>query len=377
MKVSIVDCEAYEPEQVYKAIKESLAKIDFRIPENKKVLLKPNILGQNPPKDCVTTNPIFVEAASKIFLEKGNKVIIGESSGFHLDGGTSRAFEISGIKQVADKHNIQLENFEKHKVRHIHDEKAAIYKNLEISGLIFDVDLIVSLPKLKTHTLVKYTGAIKNLFGTVPGGRKQKLHGIAQKESDFAQVLVDVYQNVRPSLSIMDGIVGLEGNGPGSSGIPKKTGIILASQNAAALDIVASEIIGYDPMKVYTNKYSIERGLINPNEIEIIGNKRIINYKKPITAPTIASPIVGWVMKQGAMKPYCIKKNCKKCQICMKVCPVNAIKMAPYPVIDKKKCISCYCCHENCQYKAMGLKGSWIFETARKAKNTLLKKLNK
>ncbi len=373
MKVSIVGCSSYDNELVYNAVKKAINDIDFEIKPNIKVLIKPNVLSQNTPDQHVTTHPSVVEAIIRIFKEHKCKVMIGESSGFYQEGGTNKALEISGIKAVSDKYNIPLINLETKPIKDINDENAVVYKNPKISSLIFDADLVVNAPKLKTHTLVKYTGAVKNLYGAIPGGIKQKLHVLAEKEEKFTQILVDIYQNIKPQLNIMDAIIGLEGNGPGSSGIPKKTGFIIASKNAPALDIVASEIIGYDPLNIFTNKYCIERKLVNPAEIEVIGDKRIINYKKPINVSKIPPWLIKWVSGLAIVTPYSIKKKCIKCGICRDVCPVGAIKLAPYPIIDKKKCISCYCCHENCPHSAMNLKGSPIFEALRTIKQTLFK----
>ena len=373
MKVSIVDCNSYEQEQVYTAIKKSIEDIEFIIPKNKKVLIKPNVLGQHTPEASVTTHPSIIDALVKIFKDADCEVMIGESSGFFMDGGTNKALEMSGMKEVADKYNIPLINLESKPIKQIEDDTAVVYKNPHISSLIFEVDLVVNAAKLKTHTLMKYTGAVKNLYGTIPGGKKQKLHAFAEKPDKFGELLVDIYQNIKPGLNIIDGIIGLEGNGPGSTGIPIKTNIILASVNAPALDIVASEIIGYDPMDIYTNKYCVERGLVKKDEIEVIGEKNIINYKKPINTSNIPKPLISWFMSQASMRPIVIKNKCIKCEICKKVCPMNAIEMKPYPKIDKKKCINCYCCHEMCPEAAMDLKGSRLFETVRTIKNMVFK----
>lgn len=374
MKVSIVECADYDNELVYSAIKEAISKIGFEIRPKQKVLLKPNVLGQHKPDECITTHPAIVAAVVQIFLENNCEVIIGESSGFFFDGGTHKALELSGMKETAKKFNVNLVNLETVPVKHIKDEKAVKYKNLQISSLIYDVDLVVNLPKLKTHTLMKYTGAVKNLFGTIPGGRKQQLHAMARNESEFGNLLVDIYQNIKPGLNIMDAVIGLEGNGPGSSGIPKQTGLILASESAPALDIVASEMIGFKPSDIYTNRYCVERGLVNPEDIEIIGEKKKIPYKKPINAPDAAMPLVGWLMSMAAMKPYAIKKICRRCGVCRDVCPMKAIVLSPYPIIDRKRCISCYCCHENCPYKAMDLRGAKLIEFAKKAREFFRKK---
>ena len=185
MKVSIVECAHYEERLVFSSVKKAIANIGFEIPTGKKVLIKPNVLGQHTPNEAVTTHPYVVEAAVKLFLDKKNDVMIAESSGFFKQGGTAKALELSGMKYVADKYKIPLINLETKPVKEIHDPKAVVYKNPQISSLLFDIDMIVNVPKLKTHNLMKYTGAVKNLFGTIPGGRKQKLHAFASEPNKF------------------------------------------------------------------------------------------------------------------------------------------------------------------------------------------------
>jgi uncharacterized protein (DUF362 family)/NAD-dependent dihydropyrimidine dehydrogenase PreA subunit len=371
MKVSIVECNSYDESQVRGAIEKSLENINFEIKDNQKVMIKPNVLGQHKPEDHVTTHPAIVDAVVKIFKKKNCKVIIGESSGFYKEGGTKKALEMSGMKKVAEDNDIELVNLETKPILKIEDKDAIVYKNPHITSLIKEVDLIVNLPKLKTHTLMKYTGAVKNLFGCIPGGKKQQLHAFAQRPDKFGQLLVDIYQNIKPELNIMDAVIGLEGNGPGSAGLPKKTGLIISSKNAPALDIVASDIIGYNPMDIYTNMYCTKRKLVNKEEIEIIGKKPTINYKKPINVSNVPSWLTNWFMSQAVMNPYAIKKKCIKCGICKGICPVDAIKMDPYPKIDKNKCIHCYCCHETCPKAAMDLKGSGLFAAVKKIKNII------
>ncbi|MBD3164174.1 DUF362 domain-containing protein [Candidatus Woesearchaeota archaeon] len=358
MDVSIIECSSYEQDEVDNAVGKALAGIGFDIPKGKRILIKPNVLGQHLPEDNVTTHPSVVGALVRMFI-KDNEVIIGESSGFYHEGGTNKALEMSGMKVLAERHKASLVNLEQKPVKNMEDKKAAVYKNPHISSAVFDADMVVNVPKLKTHTLMMYTGAVKNLFGTIPGGRKQKLHVLAKTPEQFANILVDIYQNIKPQLNVMDAVVGLEGNGPGSAGTSKKTGLLLASRSAPCLDIVASGIIGYDPLKVYTNRACFERGLID--DINVVGRKPRVPYKKPVNVSRVPAFISRWFVNQAVMHPYAIKEKCVKCGICKGVCPVEAIKLNPYPEIDSKKCINCYCCHENCPHDAMDLKGSDIY----------------
>lgn len=371
-KVSVLKCPDYNVEQIYKVLKQSLKNINFEIPKNKKILLKPNVLSQKKPETAIDTHPAVLDALCRLLKENNNKIWIGDSSGIASYGGTKTAFKISGIEDVAKKYNAKLISFEGSQRKEIIDNNAKVIKRFILAKEPFMVDLIINLPKLKTHVLTKFTGAVKNIFGCVPGGGKSEKHALAPNEDMFCNLLLDIYQNVKPKLNIMDAIIGLEGDGPGSAGIPKKVGLIIASKDAVALDVVASRIIGYNPLEIKTIKYAIERGLFSGiNDVEIIGEKDFkIDFKKPKLKPKLVSsmpkPIVRFAFNLTSFKPYVDKNKCKKCNICANVCPVKAIKLDPYPKFDRKKCVLCYCCHENCPYNSIKLSKSSIITIYRK-----------
>ena len=371
-QVSVLKCEEYNSQLIYKVIKQSLKNINFEIPKNKKILLKPNVLGQRKPELAITTHPKILDALCRLLKENNNEIWIGDSSGIADYGGTKKAFEICGIEAVAKKYNAKLISFEGSEKKEIIDNSAKIIKKFILAKEPFDADLIINLPKLKTHILMKYTGAVKNMFGCVPGGGKSKKHAIAPNEEMFGQLLIDIYQNIRPTLNIMDAIVSLEGDGPGSAGTPKKVALILASKDAVALDIEASRIIGYNPLDIKTTKYAIERKLFSKIEdVEVIGEKNMnIDFKKPTgkthLATSIPKPLIKFLFNFVSTKPYVKKNKCKKCGVCATVCPVDAIKLKPYPKFNRKKCILCYCCHENCPYNAIRLNKSRLMAALNK-----------
>jgi len=379
-QVSVLKCSSYNVEEIYKVIKKSLENINFRIPKNKKILLKPNVLGQKKPETAIDTHPAVLDALCKLLKENNNEIWIGDSGGITAYGGTKRAFKISGIEEVAKKHNAKLISFEGSERKEVVDDNAKIIKKFILAKEPFMADLVINVPKLKTHVLTKFTGAVKNMFGCVPGGGKSKKHSLAPNEDMFSNLLLDIYQNVKPQLNIMDAIIGLEGEGPGSAGIPKKVGLILASKDAVALDIEASRIIGYAPLDIKTTKYAIERGLFSGiDDVEVIGERNFkIDFKKPKQKPRLVSnmpkPIVKFMFNLTAFKPYVKKNKCKKCGICAQVCPVNAIKLEPYPKFDREKCVLCYCCHENCPYNAIRLSFNFLIKVYRKVKDLLSKR---
>lgn len=358
VKVILLECNSYDFELIYNLIKKGLKLIGFNITPTTKVLLKPNVLSQQKPEKAITTHPAIVEAVCKIFKELKAEILIGDSSGISSYGATKKAFKVSGIEAVAKKYGAKLIPFEADNFVNIENENYRVLKSFRIAKTVKEVDYIINLPKLKTHTLMKYTGAVKNMFGSVPGGLKSRMHSVAVSEEEFAHLLLDIYQNIKPQLNIMDAVVGLEGNGPGSGGTPKKTGLIMMSENAVALDIIASEIIGYKWYEVKTNLFAIKRNIFD-DKIEVIGKKRCVNYKKPAV-----NKLPGFIVKIGMkfmlIRPYINKDKCKKCAICVEVCPVKAIRFLDYPVIERTRCITCYCCHEHCPHNAIELKRSLI-----------------
>ena len=348
-KVSIVRCRNYNQSIVDRAVIKVLKLAEIKFPKRKKVLIKPNIVVGNAKNPiAVLTNPSIVEAVCKILKKNNCKIYIGESSFMNTDV----AFKKSGIGNIAKKYG-KLVIFEQDKLIKIRDKKAKVLKNFYLAKTFKNVDLIINIPKLKTHQLTKYTGAIKNLYGCIPGGMKQKLHYKAKSEKVFSSLLVDIYQNIKPEVNIMDAVIGMEGKGP-TSGKPKKAGYLLASKNAISLDVVASKLIGYNPKNILMIKEAVKRKLgsfkFNLERIEKIPN---LHFKKPV----VSGKLTKRVLKILKEKPIVVdEKECIKCGLCAQKCPAKAIKLKPFPVVDKKKCIRCFCCMEICPQDALSLK---------------------
>jgi len=350
-KVAVIKCKSYSQKEVDKAVNKALDLIDFRFKKGMKVLLKPNIVSANV-KDIISTitNPAIVEAVCKILKKNGCKIFVGESSFMSTDSN----FKISGIEKIAKKYNAKLVIFEQDKLIKLKDWKAKVLKEFPVSKTLKEADLIINLPKMKTHILTKYTGGIKNLYGVIPGGLKQSLHNKAKGEKNFSELLVDIYQNIKPGLNIMDGIVGMEGQGP-TSGKAKKAGLILCSKNTVALDIAATRIMGLNPKKVWTINYAVKRGLYPGYNFDLVGMKGklpLIKFRKPRSDINISR-----LRRVFGEKPIVVdEKKCIQCGLCAKKCPAKAIRLDPYPIINRKKCIRCFCCMEVCPKHALNLK---------------------
>ncbi len=358
--VLVINCPNYTPENVDKAIAQVFKNIKINIKSGSKVLIKPNILMAKKPEYACTTNPALVDAVCKILVKNKCEIIIGESSGWN----TMHSFEVSGIKAVAEKHNAKIIAFENEKVL---DKKVdgVILKEVKITSIIEDVDYIINMPKMKTHAFMRITGAVKNCYGLIAGFQKALYHTKGKDEKEFGELLIDIYSQCKGKIviNIMDAIVGMEGEGPGN-GEPKNTGLILASTEALALDVIQSKIMGFDPLQIGTITAAINRKMINISDINVIGEYTIftipkLNYKPAGQGKGIKnfiSTAKSFLLTKPALIPEVNTDKCIKCSICAKLCPVQCITLKPYPTFDRKICIKCYCCHEHCPKGAIFLK---------------------
>lgn len=374
-KVSLVKCDSYSSDKVYSAVKESLdliGGISKYVKKGDKVILKVNLLLGAKPEKAATTHPEVVRAAIKLVKSVGAIPIVGDSPGFES---ATKAGIPSGIIKVCEEEGVEFNGFKE--AVEVQFKEGKIKKNFFIAKAVFDADVIISLAKLKTHMLMTYTGAIKLLYGCIPGMRKARLHFVYQEPLPFAEMLLDLYELVKPNLVIMDAIVGMEGEGP-SKGEPKKVGLISASNDSLALDIKMTEIIGFDIDEVPTNPEGLKRYPIGfENKIVLSGEPIDIfktEFKRPagIKKSKFSGKAMGVLRSLLADRPIIVPSKCVACGACVSVCPAKTIvwkkvkgKEKPVAFIKKKDCIRCFCCHEMCAYKAIDVKRagfSFIFK---------------
>jgi len=371
--VSLVRCETYAREDVRGAVERALALAPgaedlFR--PGVKVLLKPNLLSSSdPPERAVNTHPEFVRAVAEYCRDRGCAVLIGDSCGSLAPGSTARAMEVTGLREVAEETGAELVDIDHTAAMEAPIPDGRVLRSISVSRIVREVDLVVTLPKLKTHGLTLLTGAVKNQFGLVPGRRKKDTHVAAPKPAAMAQALVDIYSVARPHLAIMDGIVGMEGNGP-AAGEPREVGLVLASLDCVALDAVVAEIMGYRRGEVFTTRYAHERnlGCGDISEIRIAGvslsEARIREFKTPphrmqgIVWALAPSAVVRWLINQvGSAYPTILEDRCVLCGECVKNCPVQAMRMVEGKLrCDHGVCIGCYCCSEVCRQRAIRMR---------------------
>jgi uncharacterized protein (DUF362 family)/Pyruvate/2-oxoacid:ferredoxin oxidoreductase delta subunit len=374
-KVSITQCQDYS--NAKDAIKEAMNLIGglekIIVPGNR-VLLKPNVLAIRPPEDAVTTHPAVVSAMCELVSEVGGIPVIGDGSGIVKPGSTttSQALKASGIENIASSHGVELINFETSGFVEVDVPDARHFSHLHISKAVLEADVIISLPKLKTHELTLYTGAVKNFFGTVPQKTRKQVHFLEDR-SRFGEAVVDIYSVIKPQLAVMDGVVGMEGNGP-SNGTPAFAGVIMASYDCVALDIVACKLIGVDPLKVPTNKAALSRGF-GTEHPEIVGiplEKVKVSFKSPEGGITAYMPafLMRILRRQLAVRPIINTSNCALCKACVSNCSVNAIEEIGKSLkINEEKCIQCYCCRELCPNDAVEIKKSLFLKLVTRIKS--------
>lgn len=364
-KVSIVECKTYNQKEVDFVVKKAfdmIGGLEKYVKPSDKVLIKPNLILPLKPQRSATTHPSVVSSLCKELSRIGCEIWIGDSSAVESFGKTKAAINITGMQEVANKYSAKIMSLDSTGSVTIKNENARVLREIQIAKAVVDADIIISVPKMKTHIFTLYTGAVKNLMGTVPGYNKAKIHELANDLNSFSDAMADLYETVKPHLGLMDGIIGMEGNGP-TAGNPRKAGMIVASNNLVALDIVVSEIMGFRHDEIMTNKKLIERKVINPSSIIVYGRRSIVKFKRPSTWTKIlvGNNLAALYHKNLRTEPRINKDKCKKCFICKDHCPVSAIDTNLG--IDSSRCILCYCCHEICPENAIVLQKTFLAST--------------
>jgi len=331
-------------------------------PSSKRVLVKPNILSDEDPLKAITTHPVVVEAVIRYLQSRGAEVYVGDSPTFD-----NRKFtgEKSGIRQVTDSCGATWVRFNDQGIK-----KKAGSSSIKITNLVDRVDLIISVSKLKNHELMFFTGAVKNIFGLVQGYEKIVQHARYPDRFKLAGFLVDLEEVVRPHFHIMDAITALEGPGP-ANGYPRKVNLLLASVNPLALDIIASRIVGYNPVEIPTNKIALVRGHLLKSEDDIIvtgedPEKIAVKDFKRISTSSQTGIMISHLKKKIPMlkrldkRPVFNSNLCTGCLNCVKICPVGALSINKeknnFILVNEADCIYCYCCHEVCRERAIEIK---------------------
>lgn len=367
--VAVERCETYDEEAVLAAVRAAVTRaggLKGIFQPGARVLLKVNLLAPVPPEAAVTTHPSVVKAVITLVRDAGGEPFVADSPGFLFVGGEDSALQVSGVKRACDEMEVDSWQFE-------HLERP--YFEVDVPGgewltsvyaarLALEADAIITLPKLKTHENTMYTGAVKNMFGAVATRTRKKAHRAGSYER-FSAAVVDIFSVLKPSFAVMDAVVGMEGGGP-RHGEPRRVGLVLASPDAVALDAVAAAAAGFREGEVATTRIAGDRGLGagDLDAIDIAGASlpdAAVHLRKPGGLKrNLPSFLFALADRATRVQPVCAESVCTQCEQCRIACPVAAIAMEPYPVIDRERCIECFCCNELCPTGAMELKRSWL-----------------
>lgn len=375
MDVSIVSCSAYESDSVYAALKEALEAIDGLswLKPGMSVAIKANLVSAKDPDAAATTHPLMVAQLSKMLLQKGaSKVIVGDSPGGPFTQALlSRTYNATGMHLCEEAGAVLNDDFTSLEAEY---PDGISIKRFTYSNWLKKADAIVNFCKLKTHGLMGLTAAQKNLYGVIPGAIKAEYHYIHPKLHDFANLIVDLDEYVKPELSICDAVVGMEGNGP-SSGKPRHIGAVIASKSPHMLDMVAAEVIGLEPSSVPTIAAAIERRLIPSSigQLEVYGNSgefRVSDFDRILvpnssihsgSARGLVNKLKSTVLETLFRPKPALKGKCVGCGRCVEACPADAIHVIDgIARINRKKCVKCFCCQEFCPLGVMGVERTII-----------------
>jgi uncharacterized protein (DUF362 family) len=359
LRVSLQTLPDYDPGRVESSLHlllEPLGSITHYVRPGQKILIKPNLLSGKSPDKAVTTHPEIVRQVILLAQRAGGSVVVGDSPGL---GKPERVARKCGIMQVVEETGARFASFEESVPVNL---ATGTFHHLEVAREALEADVIINLPKLKTHQMMGYTGAVKNLFGLVVGMRKARLHLQAGTDKAFfALMLLELAERFKPALSIMDAVVGMQGNGPGS-GDPVQLGALLASPHPVALDTVATAMVKLPEQRVWTQRVARQTGRqgVDLAAIEQLGvplarleTTRFRPAKNADVNFGLPAPVKNILKNATSAQPE-ITRDCQLCGQCVTHCPPQAMTMDKRGVmIDYSRCIRCFCCQELCPHNAI------------------------
>jgi len=359
-RVSLQRLNTYNPTDTLVAIEkllQPLGGMSAFVKPGQKVLIKPNLLSGKAPGKAVTTHPEIVRAVIKLAQKAGGEVSLGDSPGI---GSPENVARKSGILAVVEETGCRFVPFETSVTIHPTD---GTFHQFEVAQEILDADVVINLPKLKTHQMMGLTCGVKNMFGAVIGLRKPRLHLQAGTDKAFfALMLLELCEALAPALTIVDAVIGMDGEGPGS-GDPVKIGAVLAGSHPQAVDTVATELVGLQAHQVWTQQQAIatKRPYTQLKQLEILGDPleslKIKNFR-PAKMTDVNFGLKGglkhYLRNSLTARPEPDHDLCKRCNDCVTHCPAEAMKIEHNRLqIDYNQCIRCFCCQELCPHGAL------------------------
>lgn len=361
--VTIAACENYLRDTVSAALEEvinPIAGLDWVKP-GMNIVVKPNLVMFKKPDAAATTHPAVVAGVCRMLIKRGARVVVGDSPGGTYNAPLVNAVYAATGMALAEREGAELNrDFGQATACNPSAYRA---KEIRYTSYLDKADAIIDVCKLKTHGMMGLSGAVKNMFGTVPGTVKPEYHYRYPDTLDFAHALVDIEEYFKPRLVIVDAVVGMEGNGP-TAGTPRSLGALIASTNAHWADLVCAELIGLEPDRIPTIVAAQQRGLAPQSVHALAIHGSLQAFSKPdfLKLPTRSvgqlagkSPLVKKALTAClASYPDVMEESCVGCGECLRMCPANAIIIKDKkPRIRRSVCIRCFCCQEFCPCGAM------------------------
>jgi len=370
--VSIAPCASYGPEML-NAVRQALSLLpDEALPVcgGRRVLIKPNLLTARRPEEAVTTHPALVRALIRLVREWGGLPCVADSPANAVS--VQKVWDSTGFRAMCHEESVPLLNLEK-----AGSECCTVGRySFTVAKPVLEADVIINVPKVKTHVLTTLTGAVKNMYGVVPGFQKTGLHKAFPSRRGFGELLAAIYSRIPPHLSVADGVLGMEGPGP-AGGVPRRMGFLAASTDGVALDRVLCGILGINPVEVPVFRPLARMGIgtSDLSRIEVAGLPIAEIAPECFRAP---GPLRSRLIPVGLVRlldPFlwirpAFTESCVSCGLCARACPVNALQVEEgrRPQLDTSKCIGCCCCHEICPHRAVRMRHSLLLWLARGGK---------
>ena len=354
-RAAITECRDYTEQELRNAFERIIAETEFPDVNGKIILVKPNILYDSAPEKAITTDYRALEVLLKILRERGaSSLIVGDSPGTQTG---KLSAKLSGIAGAAERQGARLSDFrEENRIHEIDGSR------IPMAAALDEADIVISFAKFKTHQLMSATGAVKNMFGTIPGLNKSPMHLKYRSPEAFAAFLMKVFRECHVDYSFIDAVVGMEGQGPGS-GTPRHVGLLMGSANAYALDKAEAMIMGYGSVPLIETAEKLSPGisdadypLLHPEDLIISDYIRIGGGRKSTFRSLVIGSVLNLFRRKGADRPRPAfdTEKCRACSRCVEICPAKALHIENgHAVFEKNKCIRCYCCHEVCPFDAI------------------------
>ncbi len=368
-KVTVTPCGSYEAAEVRAALiraLEPLGGLSFVQP-GMRIGLKANLVAPKSYHSGAVTHPVLLAELTRLIRERGGEIVIGDSPGGPFTAAYLRSVYLPAGLSLAEKAGAKL-NLDTHLCT-ADFPAGAVLKQITYTGWLADCDAVITCAKLKTHAMLGMTGAVKNQFGIVPGLMKPEYHALYPKMQDFCNMLLDLNEFIKPRLALIDGVTGMEGNGP-TAGTARQVGCLIASDSVYHADVAMAHIMGLTPGDMPLIHTAHQRGL-GPetlDELTLCGdiapfvkqdyrNLDIGGVSFGGREDSVLSQLVrGFLMRRPKVHPAA----CVGCGLCAKNCPAHAIHMDRAPKFDYTKCIRCFCCQEMCPREAISVKTTFL-----------------